>query len=290
MNKLNNPVYIISLNNKSKYNYNNIFNNVNIYNAIDSRKYDINQLLDKKIISWRVFNDIKNGRKDHFGFVGLGGIGLYLTHRKLFKELENLNLNTNILICEDDCNIKNEKEFIRKIKLLNNYKNFDCAIFGGIKLKNNMNIIDKQFINSNNILNNNVILNNTEINKQINKDFENLKTDFILYHSSLWSPNGIKKVNMYLNDIIEFQIDGFLSKLAINNKLNILLEKTPTTNQFIHKSTLNNDNQCKICDMDAKSKKYFKNIQDIIKEYTLLIVLVIFTVIYIILIFTKKQN
>lgn len=284
MNKLNNPIYIISLKNKSKYNFNNIFNNVNIYNAIDSRKYDINQLLDKKIISWRVFNDIKNGRKDHFGFAGLGGIGLFLTHRKLFKELENLNLNTNILICEDDCNIKNEKEFIRKIKLLNNYKNFDCAIFGGKKLKNNMNIIDKQFIDSNNILN------YTEINKQINKDFENLKTDFILYHSSLWSPNGIKKVNMYLNDIIEFQIDGFLSKLAINNKLNILLEKTPTTNQFIHISTLNNDSQCKICDMDAKSKKFLKNIHDVIKEYTLLIVLVIFTVIYIILIFTKKQN
>jgi hypothetical protein len=284
INKLNNPVYIISLNNKSKYDFSKIFNNVKIYNAIDARKYDVNKLLDEKIISWRVLNDIKNGRKDHFGFVGLGGIGLYLTHRKLFKELEKLNIDENILICEDDCNIKNEKEFIRKINLLNNYKNFDVAIFGGYKINTYMSNIDKQFINSNNILNNNDILNNIKINK----DFENLKSDFILYHSSLWSPSGIKKMNMYLNDIIEFQIDGFLSKLAINNKLNILLEKTTTTNQFLHKSTLDNDNDCKICDMNPKSKKYFKNIHDIIKEYTLLTILVIFTIVYLVLIFTKN--
>lgn len=285
INKLDNPVYIISLNNKSKYNFNKIFNNVNIYNAVDSRKYNINQLLDNKIISWRVFNDIKNGRKDHFGFVGLGGIGLYLTHRKLFKELEQLNIDKNILILEDDCNIKNEKEFIRKINLLNNYKNFDCAIFGGNKINTYMSNINKQFANSNNILNNNNdILNNTKINK----DFDNVNNDFILYHSSLWSPIGIKKMNMYFNEIIEFQIDGFLSKLAINNKLNILLEKTRTTNQFLHKSTLDNDNQCKICNMNPKSKKYFKNIHDIIKEYTLLIILVIFSIFYLVLIFTKN--
>lgn len=283
INKLDNPVFIISLNNKSKYNFNKIFNNLKFYNAVDSRKYNLNQLLDKKIISWRVFNDIKNGRKDHFGFVGLGGIGLYLTHRKLFKELESLNLDKNILIFEDDCNIINENEFIRKIKLLNNFKNFDCAIFGGNKINTYMSNIDKQFINSNNILNND-ILNNTVINK----DFDNLKEDFILYHSSLWSPNGIKKINMYLNDIIEFQIDGFLSKLAINNKLNILIEKKHTTNQFLHKSTLDNDNICKICDMNPKSKKYLKTVHDIIKQYTLLIILIIFTIVYLILIFTKN--
>ena len=280
-NKLNNPVFIITLNNKYKFNFDKLFNNINIYNGIDARKYDIDKLLNDKIISWRVHNDIKYGRKDHFAFSGLGGIGLYLTHRKLFKELEKLNLNKNILICEDDCNIKDTKEFIRKINLLNNYKNFDCAIFGGLLLKKNLSNIDKQFINSNNILNNNN-------DNEVNKDFDHLKTDFILYHCSLWSPNGIKKFNMYLNNIIEFQIDGFLSKLAINKKLNILLEKTPTTNQFLHKSTLNNDNQCKICDMDPKNNKYLKNIHDLIKEYTLLIILVIFTIIYLVLICTKN--
>ena len=280
MDKLNNPVYIISLNNKFSYNFEKLFNNVIIYKAINAKKLNLQQLLDDKIISWRVFNEIENGRKDHFGFPGIGGIGLYLTHRKLFKELLNKNISNNVLICEEDCIIYNPDEFVRKIKLLNDYKNFDCAIFGSEKTYKNKKYIDKQINESNNILNVNDLKLNT-----IKKDFKKCNEDFYLYHSSLWSPNGIKKMNIYLNDMIEFQIDAYLSKLALNNKLNILLEKNKTTNQKLHISSLNNDNNCKLCNMDPNKKKYNKNFSDIIIQYFFLIILLIFCIIYILTIF-----
>lgn len=268
MTKLNNPVYIISLNNKSSYNFNKLFNNVIIYEGINAKKFNLEQLLDDKIISWRVFNDIKNGRKDHFGFPGIGGIGLYLTHRKLFKELLNQNILNNVLICEEDCIINNSDEFIQKINLLNDYKNFDCAVFGSNKTYNNKKYNNKKTNESNLQL------------SIIEKDFQTCTEDFYLYHSSLWSPNGIKKMNIYLNDIIEFQIDAYLSKLAINNKLNILLEKDKTTSQEYHISSLNNDEICLLCDMQPINLK----ISTIIL-YIFFIIVAIFYIIYILAFF-----
>ena len=91
MNKLDNPVFIISLNGTSKYNFHTLFNNVNYYKATDTRKINIADLLNDGIISERVYTDIIAGRKDHFAIPGMGAIGLYLTYTKLLNELNNKN-------------------------------------------------------------------------------------------------------------------------------------------------------------------------------------------------------
>ena len=147
-NKLNIPIYIISLNNESSFNFNNDFNNVNFVKAIDTRNKTPLEYLKPDIITPRVFNDLTNGRKDHFAFPGIGAIGLYLTYRKIINELENIN--KNILICENDCLIDNIPEFKKLVQLLEINTSFDCAVFGA-----NYNHLNKlEIINNNqNLLN-----------------------------------------------------------------------------------------------------------------------------------------
>ena len=97
-------------------------------------------------------------------------------------------------------------------------------------------------------------------------------------------------MNVYLNDIIDLQLDSFISTLLLNNKLTILFEKVKTTEQYLHMSTLGNDNVCKICDMDANNEKYNskKNIHDLIKQYSFLVLLIIFTFVFCLVLFIKK--
>ena len=287
--KLNIPLYIISLDKNLNVNsYKRYFNNVIVYPAIDVRKYNPSYFLENNTISFRVYNDLINGRKDHFGFPGIGGVGLYLTHRKLFQELVDNNVQSPIMIFEDDCIINNSDEFIKKVKLLHN-KNYDCAIFGPQYKKNmkkNKNNIDIQFNESNNILDINKSINNELLN-----DFDKITHDisqFIFYHSSLWSQQGIKKMNELLKKQIEMQIDGYISMLGKENFLNVLLEKNKTTSQKIHKSSLKNDQICKICDMNANDKKYTLTFWDIVEKYVKLTIFLIIVITIIILYFKNR--
>lgn len=286
---MNIPIYVISLDkNLNIDEYKKYFNNVIVYPAINVKKENAKKFLDKKIISIRAYNDLINGRKDHFAFSGIGAIGLYLTHRKLFQELINNNINTPVLIFEDDCKIDNTKEFIRKINILIENK-FDCAIFGPTYVKNKMKEknIDIQFNESNNILH----INNKK-QDELKKDFDSLNKNikyFYLYHSSLWSIEGIKKMNIFLKNTIEMQIDGYISILGKENYLNIFLEKNKTTSQKFHKSNLNNDNICKICYMDPKDKKYTLYFMDIVEKYTLLTVLIIITIFILFYLYNKSK-
>lgn len=268
--KLDIPVYIISLDGKYKFNFNKYFNNVNILDAVDARKLTPKHLYDNNIISPRAYNDLIHGRKDHFAFAGVGGIGLYMSYRKLFNKILNSNITSNILICEQDCIINDFKNFSKKIEILKN-KNFDCAIFGAYKMHNVKNKLNKdnpetQHNNSNNILSNNDLL---------DKEFEKNNSNFILLHSSVWSPQGIKNFNDYLNNIIDIQLDTYISFLSNINKLNVLLEKKSTTSQSFHLSTLGNTDQCKLCDLDSNGKKVSNTIYDIIKYYCVIICIVI---------------
>jgi hypothetical protein len=280
MSKLDIPVYIISLKNNSYFDFNKHFNNVTFYNAIDARNKKPLDYYNQGIISARVYYDLENGRKNHWGFAGIGGIGLYLTIRKLFQELVDKNINENVLICEDDCKIDDLKEFIRKINLLNN-ANFDCAIFGSKffipPTKETHESLNNQIQNSNDILN----INKSLSNNLLDNDFYKCKQNFYLYHSSVWSPNGIKKMNEFLKQIIELQIDNFISFLGINNKLDVRLEKNSTTSQSHHVSSLQNDKHCLLCDINGNDEKYNKSYFTIIKE----IILISFVCILILIIF-----
>ena len=280
MSKLDIPVYIISLDNKSHFDFNKHFNNVIFYQAIDARNKNPLEYYNQGIITARVYYDLENGRKNHWGFAGIGGIGLYLTNRKLFQELVDKNINENVLICEDDCKIDDLKEFTRKLNLLNN-ANFDCAVFGSKFFeppkKETYESLNSQIQNSNDILN----INKSLANNLLDNDFYKCRQNFFLYHSSIWSPNGIKKMNEYLKQIIELQIDNFISFLGINNKLDVRLEKNSTTSQSDHISSLQNDKHCLLCDINGNDEKYNKSYYIIIKE----IILISFICILILIIF-----
>lgn len=280
MSKLDIPVYIISLDNKSHFDFNKNFNNVIFYQAIDARNKKPLEYYNQGIISTRVYYDLENGRKNHWGFAGIGGIGLYLTHRKLFQELVDKNINENVLICEDDCKIDDLKEFTRKLNLLNN-ANFDCAVFGSKffipPTKETYQSLNSQIQNSNDILN----INKSLANNLLDNDFYKCRQNFFLYHSSIWSPDGIKKMNEYLKQIIELQIDNFISFLGINNKLDVRLEKNSTTSQSDHVSSLQNDKYCLLCDINGNDEKYNKPYYTIIKE----IILISFICILILILF-----
>ena len=226
--KLNIPVYVISINKNVSFDFNTYFSNVTIYPAIDTRNKSAKELLLNGTISWRAYNDLINGRKDHFGFAGIGGIGLYLTYREILNK--NKYSNRNILICEQDCLIINTSEFTRKIKKLEMNKTFDCAVFGA------------DFHNS---------LNN-------GNDFIYYKNNFALTQSIIWSPKGINKVLEPINSTIEIQLDSFFSYLCMNSILNLLMETKHTTKQQSHPSLLNNDTECKLCDTPAKETKETK--------------------------------
>jgi len=236
-NKLNIPVYIISLNNNSYFNFNDYFNNVNYVKATDTRKDTPIKYLNDNIITVRVYNDLKYGRKDHFAFPGMGAIGLYLTYRKIIND--NININKNILICEEDCLIDNIPEFKRKVKILNN-TDFDCAIFGSFNYKHK-----KLYNNNNNNLN---LLNLNDYEK----DFYKCNNIFLATQSIIWSPNGIKKMKNEINKIISVQLDAFFSYECLYNNLNLLIEKKNTTSQKVHLSTLDNGKPCKLCNVNPK--------------------------------------
>jgi hypothetical protein len=256
------PVYIISLDNRSTFDFSSYFTNINYIKAIDTRKKLPIDYLKDNIISWRVYNDIVNGRKDHFAFPGMGGIGLYLSYRKIINKLNELNLKNNVLIFEQDCLINNISEFSRKVNLLNNNKdNFDCAIFGAIY--QNIDKIDVSDSISN-----------------LSNDFDKC-FNYMLNQSIIWSPNGIKRVHNDINKIIDVQLDAFFSNMCLYDNLNLLLEKIKTTQQSIHISTLNNHTVCKLCDTSAKGYNLIS---------VILVILVILVISVITLISKRKCN
>lgn len=270
--KLDIPVYIISLDNKSSFNFNKYFKNVNIFQAVDARKKNPRDYYNDGIISQRVLIDLERGRKDHFAFSGIGGIGLILTYRKLLEKLKNVN--HNVLICEDDCMIDDIKEFRRKVELLQN-ENFDCAIFGPLdtkKISKFKNSVNQQFNESNNIIKYN-------LPEKLKNDFYINKEIFYGTHSIIWSPTGIKKAIIYLNKLIEQQLDALFCFLSENNQLNLIIEKNKTTSQKQHKSNLANDKECKLCEYDVTKEKYNRNIYYYIKKYALLVLLVLIIII-----------
>lgn len=252
MSKLDIPVYIISLNKKHSFNFDKYFNNVNIVEAIDVRNDNPVTYYNKNIITARALYDLQNGRKDHYGFGGIGAIGLYLTYKKLAEQLKDIT--QNVLICEDDCLIDNMEDFTNKIHLLKNNNNFDCAIFGSIYKKNEDDLLLNQFNESNNIQH----INKNKNNDKLSQNFITDKLDFILLHSVVWSPNGIKKLRPLLDKPIEVQLDAYLSLLSKNNQLNVLLETKNTTSQSVHVSDLKND-MCPLCNIQAKDPETIKN-------------------------------
>ena len=82
------------------------FKDINHFTAIDGRKFDPSELLEKNMITIRTYNDLIYGREQHSGMPTIGGIGCTLSHRTLWKLCNDLKL-PYIIIVEDDIKFKN---------------------------------------------------------------------------------------------------------------------------------------------------------------------------------------
>jgi hypothetical protein len=279
------PVYIISLKETSSYDFRKHFSNVNYFKAVDARKNTPRYYYDKGIISQRVLIDLERGRKEHWGFPSVGAIGLILSNKKLVEKLLAEGINENVLICEEDCLIKNIKEFERKVNLLKN-KDFDCVVFGagGFKKIIKKTELDKQYNESNSIITGYIIP------SELNNDFQHYKEYFMFTHSLIWSPKGLKKVIKYLNDTIELQLDGLFAFLSEKDHINLLVENKAITEQAEHFSTLGNDVECKLCNTNALDGKYNKTIIETIYDFIKIITIIIIVICILYLIYTQKNN
>lgn len=77
------------------------FKNVNHFNAVNGKKFDIDKLRQNNVITIRSYDDLKSGRRQHSGMPSLGAIGCTLSHYELWK----LCIENNwpfIIIAEQD--------------------------------------------------------------------------------------------------------------------------------------------------------------------------------------------
>jgi GR25 family glycosyltransferase involved in LPS biosynthesis len=123
MNFFNIPLYYISFNadldfesNFKKFG----FINIHHFKAIDGKQFKPADLLQKKLITVRAYNDLIYGRHQHAGLPSLGAIGCALSHYEIWKVCLS-NKWPCIIIAENDC-------FFRKPLTKKNIKDITSAI------------------------------------------------------------------------------------------------------------------------------------------------------------------
>jgi len=113
------PLYYIS------FNYNkeiedkckNIgFTNINHFQAIDGRKFNTDDLLEKGMITIRSYNDLKENRQQDSGIPSLGAIGCTMSHYNLWMLCVKMNF-PYIIILENDVNLPSKISGDTKLKI-----------------------------------------------------------------------------------------------------------------------------------------------------------------------------
>jgi len=84
------------------------FTNVNHFPAVDGRKLSVHRLMQDRIISIRVHDDLRMGRVEHSGMPSKGGIGCTLSHYELWKTCVEKNY-PYIIITEEDNRIYDDE-------------------------------------------------------------------------------------------------------------------------------------------------------------------------------------
>ena len=287
MTKCDIPLYYISLDGKKSFDYDKYFSNVNHFKAIDLRNIPAKKLFEDKLITLTALNSIENGRKWHSELPGAGAVGLWQSNRILLEKLKNTK--ENVIICEQDCIIKNPEIYCETVKKLKGV-DFDLAVFGThILKKTNLNEIN---MNKNKLIESykndiqDKLLKYSDLPK-IPINFSNFKGDFVLLHNVVWSPKGINKILKYLNEPQDMQLDALFSKLSQLDILKVLIHDKKNTNavQDYHPSTLNNDSFCLLCDTEPNLNINMNyNI-----SYTFIMILILLISIIFILIITQKK-
>lgn len=82
------------------------FTNIHHFKAVNGKQYSKEKLLEDRVISYRSFGDLTEGRDQHQGMPSLGGIGCALSHYSLWKLCVDNNY-PYIIIVEDDIGFRN---------------------------------------------------------------------------------------------------------------------------------------------------------------------------------------
>ena len=185
--------------------------------SVDLRHVPLEHLVKSKLISYTAANSITNGRRWHHEHSTQGSIGLVQAIR--------LSLNDNhdrpLLVLEEDCLIRDEKQFVSSVEALKRNKDrFDLAVFG----------ILKTYQTSRNPF---------HVSGSV-KWFQ-VTDKFWGLHCALYSPAGRRKLGEYLMQPNEMQVDSYYGLLAKSGEVRILGESTSRMAvQSLHLSSVQN--------------------------------------------------
>ena len=204
--------------------------NVFLQTGVDVRDSSINNLRDANIISDYGYTTLSEGRKSHRELNSKGGVGLFLANKiALLKDV-----NTPLLLLEDDCMIKDVDLFVNEINvLLNHQTEYDLAVFGA-----GFNPSLEALFFSYRIRRKCTFLNN---------DWNYIEGDFTCTHCVLYSPNGRQNIAEHYHDNLSIQIDGWLSLLSKRNKIQLLVQERNHTAIQKHHVSLIQDDFCLMC-------------------------------------------
>ena len=81
------------------------FTNIHHFKAVNGKQFNEEKLLEDKLITYRTYGDLTEGRDQHQGMPSLGGIGCALSHYSLWKLCVDNNY-PYIIIVEDDISFR----------------------------------------------------------------------------------------------------------------------------------------------------------------------------------------
>ena len=205
-----------------------------IQQAVNVRGVPTDKLYANNLISMSSYLSMTEGRKYHREINSLGAVGLAQANRIALLDYDSDN--TNILLCEDDCQIKGQDKFKREIStLLSHTYSFDLAVFGG-------SIYNKTFSR--------VTVNELEAVPFMDDGWYYLdaKHDFFYTHCVLFTSRGRKIVGEHLmNERLEMQIDGLYSSMSRLNLIRVVIQlSNSTATQSPHFSSIQ-QGHCRLC-------------------------------------------
>lgn len=180
------PVYYISFYRKKQleeYIKERGFKNVNYFQAVVGKKFNIDTLLENSIISGLVYTELLGERKHLHGVPSLGAIGCYMSHYNLWKICVKKKYPYIIIVEDDVCIPKATNE---DLKSINN-----------ILKPNNSLFISTMILNK---------------NKKV--------TSFVFTHFYISSIGACKELIKYAFPI-EQQLDGYMSYVATRKKIRL---------------------------------------------------------------------
>jgi GR25 family glycosyltransferase involved in LPS biosynthesis len=202
------PLYYISFNKNNELE-NHLkkrgFINVNFFKAIDGRKFNVEDLKNKDLITIRAYNDLVNGREQNSGLSSLGCIGCSMSHYNLWDKCVKNNY-PYIIIAENDVNIPQKFTNDDLNDIRNTISQPDGIFVATKNLKTNKNIISLQGLHF-------YIISNSACKKLIKEAFPiDVQTDHYISHMA-----DKKDIKLYSKPIAtqKFHISDVQSSLCI---------------------------------------------------------------------------